>query len=160
MRIIHQQVALVNPSAAKFADNLSFQTLSSLLHSRHLLVRRGGNERDSPRFAAFRACLFHVLDRNLIDFRKVLRKFLVCQQQRTACEQQHILLRIGIAGGKIFCKGSADTQQQHLYRISGFIFRSHGILIELINAFHCTANSIFANLHEDGTIRKNLYVPI
>ena len=69
MRIIHQQVALVNPSEAKFADNLSFQTLSSLLHSRHLLVRRGGNERDSPHFAAFGACLLHVLDRHLIDFR-------------------------------------------------------------------------------------------
>ena len=97
MQIIHDQVELVNPFEAKFADNLSFQTLSSLLHSRHLLVRRGGNERDSPQLAAFGACLLHVLDRNLIDFRKVLRKFLVCQQQRTVRQQQHILLRIGMA---------------------------------------------------------------
>ena len=74
--------------------------MSLFLHNHHLLVRRGGNERDSPRFAAFGACLLHVLDRNLIDFRKILRKFLVRQQQRTICEQHHIFLRIGIAGGK------------------------------------------------------------
>ena len=160
MRIIHRQVALVNPSEAKFADNLSLQTLSSLFHNHHLLVRRGGNERDSPQFAAFGACLLHVLDCNLIDFRKILQKFLVCQQQRTVREQQHILLRIGIAGGKVFREGSADTQQRHLYRIPVFIFRRHSLLIELINAFHCTANSIFANHHEDGTIRKNLDMPI
>ena len=151
---------LTNPHAGFSMTTWAQKPLSLFLHNHHLLVRRGGNERDSPRFAAFGACLLHVLDRNLIDFRKILRKFLVRQQQRTICGQQHIFLRIGIAGGKVFCKRSANTQQRHLYRIPGFIFRCHSILIELINAFHCTANPIFIHDHEDGTIRKNLYVPI
>jgi len=90
--------------------------LTLLFHNHHLLVRRGGNERDSPRFAAFGACLLHVLDRHLIDFRLPLNNPPIQKSRGSQFSIKAIILE-EIQG---ICKGNCKTRR----RFHGHRFQS------------------------------------
>ena len=62
--------------------------------------------------------------------------------------------------GKIFCKRCTNIQKRHLHRRTFRIIHLHETFIQLINAFHRSANPIFPHHGNHGIVRQDLHMAI